>query len=667
MIENDEIIIDDNQIYNEKELELNESKHNGINIIEDENLNKAEAINKKDEIHEENKNENIEKFGTDGNNKEEIKNINSQAENNNININEENNLIQQPKSLKENELNINEEKISKKESLKNEEDINHVKPNNNYILNDNIKKDIQKVEENINQNNNDQKIISQNTIEKSNNDINICENEEFKSIENILNNKDNYINKRNKSFLFKNNNKLYFTETNIENSNTKSKIIKSSSEIELIPEFSPPGKSETIQIGEPFSKSKKNTLNIQVNSLSPKIYLKKKFVYKYNFQPLLYRIKKIKEEIENQNKYDYNKAMKDLQLKYDKEKKNRERQKHIFEFHHKLEEKLKFMEEKRNILYKERLKKILKKQNKMSNKNKEKSLKLTNKSFENKNIGNNLNLFSFNSERSGKLPIIENSPKHELIKLIKAQKEDIFCKETNKKLIENEINHRKNHLKQIHIINDKIIKHSNLYKQRSDNCFIKNKEREIKLEEDFKEKEIRKSYNVKQTILRESSAKKAKILENLSKNIENVKEKKEIIEKQKREKIKKIISKLNNEVKKNVNEKNNREYFYNLQKENYDKNNKENNFFYNEILLRHGDNYFIANELENDAQMNKQELIKRSFEEQNKKIIKLKSLNKFLDKMDKKNINNQKEETKRKLFKIELEKKRKAEEKEEEI
>ena len=71
---------------------------------------------------------------------------------------------------------------------------------------------------------------------------------------------------------------------------------------------------------------------------------------KYNYRPLQYRIKKIEEEVEKQNKYDYQRVMKELQLKYDKERKDKEKERNIIEFHKKLEEKLKSMKEKRTIL-----------------------------------------------------------------------------------------------------------------------------------------------------------------------------------------------------------------------------------------------------------------------------------------------------------------------------
>ena len=69
--------------------------------------------------------------------------------------------------------------------------------------------------------------------------------------------------------------------------------------------------------------------------------------------------------------------------------------------------------------------------------------------------------------------------------------------------------------------------------------------------------------------------------------------------------------------------------------------------------------------------MIKQAILRRTIKEQNKKKNKLKSLGKFMGKMDKTNINNQSDEAKNKLFqekrKIDIEKKKKQKEEEEEL
>ena len=507
MIQNDEIIIDDNiikekevqskeiieekdNIKNNKNLNLDEDDENGIELQEIENENNKINENL---IENENDSNNINinnKINYDDNiiYKNDINNINNQKYASNLKEDIENKKIFS-KSNKLNNMNLNDDIITsqtKEELIQQNLDLNNEVKNNNETKNN---------------------IVGQ--LNKNNNKT-IDENEDYQSIEKILNYKDKNINQRNeKQNNFNKNNKLYFTETNIEDLQSKKEIQKLGNMISSIPEYSKnfkfasPNKSLTLQIAKALPKMTKNSINLKLNNLSPQIYMKKKYVNKYNFHPLQYRIKKIEEEIEKQNIYDFERVMKDIQLKYDKEKKNKEKEKHIFEHNKKLEEKLKYMEEKRNILLEQKLQQILKKQHKYNKKNKQ------NNDFENSHKNNNqIDTISYNNEKLGKLPPLQNTPKYELIKMIKEKREEQFCYNTIKKLKENEIVHRKNYLKHLNIINEKINNHTKLYKQRSENCIIANKKKLIELEENYIEKEIRKRYNIKQTILRENSAKK---------------------------------------------------------------------------------------------------------------------------------------------------------------
>ena len=684
MIENDEIIIDD-EIINEYQSKLHPSKKETK-----ENISKNENSNDKNQIeieHYNNINKIIEDENIENNNKDdlindthEIKNnfgINNHI-NNEINdikrisdINKNNDLLGQIHSTEKKENNIDTIINSKNENsnISNRRDSTHINGNATISKKE---ESIQKfIESNFqNKNNNDQK----NILLKSNNIYD--ENEEYKSIDNILNYK-NYKNQRNINNN-NNNKKLYFTETNIQGSTLKNNSQKSSTTISSIQEYSKKMRNEissplTILIEEPNKKIRKKNINYKLNNLSPKIYMKKKFVNKYNFHPLQFRIKRIEEEVEKQNNYYFQKAMKDLQIKFDKEKKNKEKQKHIFELHKKLEEKLKFMEEKRNILYNEKLNKIMQKQNLSSNKdnNKNNLKKKSEKSYTNRtpkkkvDINNNIKTidsYNSNNDKKNKLPLIENMSRNELIKLMKEKNEEEFCLNTIKQLKENEINHRNNHIRQLNIINNNLLKKNKLYKQRSERCIIVNRKKELELE-NYLQKDILKRYNIKEILSRERSAKKEKYKENIMKNYEGVKEKKELIEKGEEKKIKEIIKKLNKNIKRDINENNERLLFSNLQKENYNKCNEDNNIFYNEILMKQEKNIMIVNELQKEEPNTKQEIIKRTLEEQNQKMKQLKSLDKFLDKMDKKIINNQSEETKIKVFKqIKKEKKEKEDE-----
>ena len=177
-----------------------------------------------------------------------------------------------------------------------------------------------------------------------------------------------------------------------------------------------------------------------------------------------------------------------------------------------------------------------------------------------------------------------------------------------------------------------------------------------------------KRYNIKQVLIRERSAKRERISYNFLKKMENIRERKELLEKKDEEKIKETIKRLNKNMKKqNLHRYNSRDYFSNLQKKNYIQNTKDIQEYYNELIYRQGENLLILNELQKEEPDIKQVIIKRSLEEQDKKFKKLRNLDKFMEKMDKININNQDEGTKKKLFKekmkTENEKKIKEEEK----
>ena len=110
--------------------------------------------------------------------------------------------------------------------------------------------------------------------------------------------------------------------------------------------------------------------------------------------------------------------------------------------------------------------------------------------------------------------------------------------------------------------------------------------------------------------------------------------------------------KLNRDMKKyNYKGYNSRDFYANLQKKNYEQYKKLNNAYYKDLIIRQADNVLIINELQKDEPNIKQVILKRSLNEQNKKSSELKSLDKFLEKMNKININNQTEEKKTKLFK----------------
>ena len=629
-------------------------------------------------------NENVEK------NENENKEINSNDNEVSIDIKNNEEKIEQPENIenniseKINETENNKANIIDNKSIKPTDDLKDDKTNN-LELNENKPSEEQTKEKKENPENDGQTITETNIqfeSKKENIPIEkiIEEKEEYTSIENILNenqNKNNILN----------NNQIYFTEANT--LVPKTDIHKSNSNkiytLTSIPEYTNIKFKKTAETPMKIKSVnyKKNNINICLNNLSPEMYMKKKVKINKETEVniLKNRIKKYEEEIQKQNEYDYKKAMKECKLQYIKDLKNKEKEKQIIEEHKKLEEKLKNMEEYRKNMINNKIKKILQRQkNKLKNKS-----NLTNSS---NNIlteaSNNDKIEKINNEKilktlesyEEKLPILPGMPKYEIIKLIKNREEENFCINTEQRINGLERNHRKNYLKHLYSINHKLAKQNEIYNLRYEKCLlIKDKSEEI--EENFMEKDMIKRYNINQNIMRELSEKKEKAKGNYMKNIENVKEKKELLQKQEQQKIKKILKRLNRykslDLKKNIinneNINNQRIYFSNLQKENLNKANKEIKDYYNDLILRQEDYLWIVKDLQKDESSIRNIVHKKALETQNKKNNEMKYLSKFMEKMDKTNINNQKGGTKMKMFleqrRAEIENKKREEEEKE--
>ena len=605
-------------------------------------------------------------------------------------------LIESKDIQTENLENNNSENIIETEQNKINNNNNDSQDNSSPLeIKDNHTENIEKLNEEINSNQlkeekNQNTENKEDTEKKSKNKLSkkdiqiIDEAEEYKTIDSILQERQNNT---------INNNQIYFTEANTlipRNQGDFRDIHKSNSNklyvLTSIPEYTnikqkkicqTPGRLKPIN-----QKNKTKNVNLFLNNLSPEVYMKKKIIAnKENEVNILKtRIKKIEEEIQKQNEYDFKKAMKECKMQYIKNMKNKEKERQIEEEHKKMEEKLKNMEEYRKNLINNRIKKILQRQKSKNNRNK--------KSFDNSS-DNTLNeptikdkLDKINNDKilktlelyDEKLPILPGMPKHEIIKMIKDKEENIFCINTEQRLKDLEKNHRKNYLKHLNSINNKLAKQNEIYNLRSEKCITVSKEKAEELEENFKAKEMLKRFNIKQNILRELSERDEKIKGSLTKNIENVKEKKELLKKQEQQKIKKILKRLNRKnsidlKKNNANNEysnNQRIYFSNLQKENLNKANNEIKDYYNELILRREDYFWIIRDLQRDESSSKIKIQKKAKEAQNKKINEIKSLNKFMEKMDRDNINNQKNGTKMKMYleqrKIEFENKKREEE-----
>ena len=676
MKDNYEITIDAN-IDKDKDLKTQKSKEEPMNSLENSNSNSIGGLTG-------NKIEDTQLENEEYNNFENINETESLERNNNINDINNNNIFPSSSSDRK-EYYIDKKIISQKESSS---------TINNTNLIDNTSTNPTKEEQNIEFNNQNQNNISQKNIQQINNNV-IDESDEYRTIENIINSKDNFKIERNiNNNIFADKNKVYFTEANIPS--LKIKIQKSNSSklynnIASIPEY-PYGypknlkniysiNTNSVERGGSAKKIDLKSLNEKLNNLSPKDYIKKKFVNKYNFRPLQYRIKKIQEEIEKQNKYDYERVMKEFQLKIDKQLKNKEKAKNILEFHKKIEEKLKNMQEKRTQLYNERLEKITKKRSSNNKirlrKNLSKSsenifyYKKNNTTGSNKNV-NTIDTYGYTNDKTEKLPLIQSLPKYELVRIMKAKLEEEFCNNTKKILKEREITHRRNYLKQLYNINNKLVKQNKLFRQRSMQCLIATRDRDAELEEEFIEKDALKRYNIQQNLLREWSARKERFSHNLKRNPDSLRENRELLEKKDEEKIKETLKRLNRKKMKkgySNNLYNNKEICENLQRKNLIQYNKDVRDYYNELILRQGENVYIINELQKDEPDIRQEIIKRTLREQNKKFKKLKNLDNYLVKLDKININNQTEGTKRKLYqeKVKIENEQKIKEEEEKL
>ena len=557
-------------------------------------------------------------------------------------------------------------------SLKNENiEVNDIKQSINENPQSNLENNQKKEDNQQSEQNNH--MMNENEAKKNSNESDglnaIDDNAQYKTIEKIMEENQNANNN------IQNNNQIYFTEANILVDKSQEDIHKSDSnnlyQLTSIPENSN-SKKNTISKTPFRAKNNKNLLD----NLSPDKYMKKKYTInnESDISPLRYRIKKYEEEIQKQNEYDFKSAMKECKILYDREMKKQEREKQIQEEHKKYEEKLKNMEEYRKNLLNKRVQKIMQK----AKRNNNKKIMIENKSLDFNLIDNNINKKLNGDDNTsdndgGKLPPINHSQRCKLMKLKKEQNEENFCIKTEKKMKSLELNHHINYLNHLNLINEKINKQSELYNQRSEKCILATKDRTSELQEEYFSKDMFKRYNMHQNILRELSGKKYKMKGYLLKNFENVKEKKELLQRQEEQKIKKILKRLNRqpqslEIKKDIlsTESNNqRIYFSNLQKENLNKANKEIDEYYKELLLRKEDYFWMVNDLQKD-EVGNQNIIQRALDLQKIKEKEMKSLNKFLEKMDKNNINNQKGGNKMKIFlnqkKMEIDNKKREEE-----
>ena len=574
-----------------------------------------------------------------------------------------------------------------------DENKNKQNENNNILPEIKIKKNNQQLKENTNQkeetnssiafqvSKESERPISEKLFEtentKRNDDKEIKENEKLEPDLNKIKNQKNNKTIENINSL---DNKLYFTETNIQSNPHKNTTEKSSSSklytIEVIPEHPIDSKlNSKILSSNKSTKSKdKNNSNI----LQPEVELKRRIVNKFNFYPLQHRIKEIEEQIKKQNEYDFEKTMKELKIKYEQKLKKKERDKIINEKNEKFKNKLKQMEEFRNNIINQKLIKVMKKQNRPNKRN-----KIRNKSFDlsqNEKTENNNSLqknhytidINYSEKDEIPFPSIQNLSRLEYVKLKKQKTEEEFCFQVQQNLQENEEIHKRNYLNHLNSVNRKRLRQEKLYRERSYNCFERIKLKDEELKENFIKKEMIKSYNINRIISRARYNKKVRLNKIQFKNY-NVKENQELIEKNMEKKISDYQKKLT-EQNKILNKKGmNLSYyttekmqkkiiFSDKQKENLKNLNKEMSNYYNDLIMKHEDNVMIVNDIQKQENIMRAKVVKRTIGEQIKKEHEIENLKKFRGRMKNENIYNLSEDKVKKIFnKRQIEERKKLE------
>ena len=559
-----------------------------------------------------------------------------------------------------------------------DENKNKQNENNNILPEIKIKQNNQQLKENINQKeetNSSKLFETENT--KRNDDKEIKENEKLEPDLNKNKNQKNIKTIENMNSL---DNKLYFTETNIQSNPHKNTTEKSSSSklytIEVIPEHPIDSKlNSKILSSNKSTKSKdKNNSNI----LQPEVELKRRIVNKFNFYPLQHKIKEIEEQIKKQNEYDFEKTMKELKIKYEQKLKKKERDKIINEKNEKFKNKLKQMEEFRNNIINQKLIKVMQKQNRPNKRN-----KIRNKSFDlsqNEKTENNNSLqknhytidINYSEKDEIPFPSIQNLSRLEYVKLKKQKTEEEFCFQVQQKLQENEEIHKRNYLNHLNSVNRKRLRQEKLYRERSYNCFERIKLKDEELKENFIKKEMIKSYNINRIISRARYNKKVRLNKIQFKNY-NVKENQELIEKNMEKKISDFQKKLT-EQNKILNKKGmNLSYytsekmqkkiiFSDKQKENLKNLNKEMSNYYNDLIMKHEDNVMIVNDIQKQENIMRAKVVKRTIGEQIKKEHEIENLKKFRGRMKNENIYNLSEDKVKKIFnKRQIEERKKME------
>ena len=454
------------------------------------------------------------------------------------------------------------------------------------------------------------------------------------------------------------NNKIYFTEANVIKKNSSQtnstrnikKNLKSNQSINIpknIVKYETPkvrlrAINDTKKESSTCKKTNINSKTKMLDNLSPVIY-SKKVENRNNLSPLQNRLKYLEEEIQKQNEYDYKRIMKELETQYENKKKANEQKKEIELKNQKFQEKLKIMEEHREKLLKDKIKKIQERQ--------KIKLKQYEKFLNEKENSNDLNENENNN--------LTTKEKAQMIRQMQKEEEDNFCFETEEKLKFSEKEHRKNYIKYLKKMTQKLKECSDKYNERNLNCINTIKDNEELREENFLAQDMIKRYNYSQNVEREKSAKKIRIKENLQKNMDNLQEKRELLEKKEKEKIQKCIKRLNR--KKSIDnlryshdhylftdEK--RQFLAEKQKENLIKTKEEDNLRMQDYIWDQG--YYVGQlkKMQNKESKKQDKVLKNIINYQKEKDMKYQSYFDAVDNLSKNNIMNQDMKMRFKLY-----------------
>ena len=336
-----------------------------------------------------------------------------------------------------------------------------------------------------------------------------------------------------------------------------------------------------------------------------------------------------------------------------------------------MKEKLKNMEEYREKKLSEIRKRVEKKQKinrKYKNKNNFSKSAISNRKYIQTDINNDIN----NNNKSKKLPPIINSyDKYKKILEKKISDEQDFILNTEEDLKNLELEHLENYNNMNNILNEKIQEKKKLYDERNEIYSKIRLQKELEKQEKFLEKDIAHRYNVKMAILKSSEEKNGKLQDRIKKNLENFNEKQLILKEKERKKVKEYLKKINKYKNPNINspeKSNNRKYFLEMQKSNINKSNKDIAKKHNDILDKQEYLLGIAFDIEKDDVKRQKGMLRnnRKMQDENKKIFR--SFSKFLEQIEKNNINNKNDKIKLKIYnkkvKEELEEKNRKEEEE---